>query len=303
MIIMNIGKFLRQRVDILVMAQTHAPVKVKMNMFSIICTLAFIFLIFASACFVLIRSYDYQMTRADNQLIKAKLALIAEELARGRRYLELTRNTDLQMRQMLGMDGGKNVNKPKVFEEEKQKTFDFAGIFKKDVGEIDETAYKGYLEDIEKAAKAQLASFQEIAWFYANKKNSSDFTPSIRPSNGRLTSGYGYRLNPFGQEDTKFHQGLDFADKPDSPIVAAANGVVRQTGWASGFGQAVLIDHGFGYSTLYAHVTDIRVKAGDSVKRGDKIATMGTTGRSTGVHLHYEVWKDGKPVNPRNYFK
>ena len=85
--------------------------------------------------------------------------------------------------------------------------------------------------------------------------------------------------------------------------MATADGVVRHTGWVNGYGQAVLVDHGFGYSTLYGHTTDIRVKAGDVVKRGQIIATMGSSGRSTGTHLHYEVWKDGQPVNPRNYFK
>ena len=74
-------------------------------------------------------------------------------------------------------------------------------------------------------------------------------------------------------------------------------------GWVPSFGQAILVDHGFGYSTLYAHTTGIQVKTGDVVKRGDKIATMGSSGYSTGTHLHYEVWKDGQPVNPRNYFK
>ena len=85
--------------------------------------------------------------------------------------------------------------------------------------------------------------------------------------------------------------------------MVTADGVVRHAGWVPSYGQAILVDHGFGYSTLYAHTTAIRVKAGDVVKRGDKIATMGSSGRSTGTHLHYEVWKDGQAVNPRNYFK
>ena len=89
----------------------------------------------------------------------------------------------------------------------------------------------------------------------------------------------------------------------DDSIVVTADGVVRHAGWVPSYGQARLVDHGFGYSTLYAHTTGIQVKAGDVVKRGDKIATMGSSGRSTGTHLHYEVWKDGQAVNPRNYFK
>jgi murein DD-endopeptidase MepM/ murein hydrolase activator NlpD len=110
-------------------------------------------------------------------------------------------------------------------------------------------------------------------------------------------------LDPFGHRTSKKHNGVDFAGLPDSPIFVTADGVVRHAGWVPSFGQAILVDHGFGYSTLYAHTTGIQVKAGDVVKRGDKIATMGSSGHSTGTHLHYEVWKDGQPVNPRNYFK
>ena len=160
-----------------------------------------------------------------------------------------------------------------------------------------------YVDDLEESAQARLASFQEIAWYFANKKEGLNSTPSIRPSNARISSGYGYRLDPFGRRSSKKHNGVDFAGKPDSPIFVTADGVVRHAGWVPSFGQAILVDHGFGYSTLYAHTTGIQVKAGDVVKRGDKIATMGSSGHSTGTHLHYEVWKDGQPVNPRNYFK
>lgn len=296
---MKSANFFSQRVDILIMPHRKAPLKIRLSMMSIILSLLCLAAAFLGACYVLVKNYDYQITRADNQLVKAKLALIAEELSRGRKYLELTRTTDAQMRSMLGMQAGADGGRQ--FEGE-DKNFDFAGIFKKDASEIDESEYGAYLDDIEAAAKAQLASFQEIAWFYANKKNAADFTPSIRPTQGRLTSGFGYRIHPL-RKNTRFHSGLDMADKPASPILVTADGVVRKVGWVRNLGQAVLVDHGFGYSTLYGHLAEIKVKPGDAVKRGDRIASMGTTGGSTGVHLHYEVWKDGKPVNPRAYFK
>lgn len=303
----NLGRFLRDKVDILIMPHAVKPIKINVKMWGLLAVL-FVWLgVTFVGLYALTRGYDYHMTRADNQLMKTKLALIAEELDRGRKYIEMTEKTDQQMRLMLGMPGGKNINNPKIFDKNAQpkekKTINFANIFKKDVAEIDESEFKDYLDEIESSALARLASYQEIAWFYANKRNVSSYTPSIRPSNGRLTSGFGYRLSPVGRRETRFHQGVDFADKADSHIKVTADGVVRQAGWAASFGQAVLVDHGFGYSTLYAHVTGLRVKAGDRIKRGDVIATMGTTGRSTGVHLHYEVWKDGKPVNPRDYFK
>lgn len=250
------------------------------------------------------RGYDYHITKADNELMRMKMKLIADELERGRKYLELTRTTDTQMRQMLGMPGGKFINLPKGWEAAKEKEEARAReLFQKDVKDLSAEEFESYIDNLEETAKMRLASFQEIAWYFANRREGLNSTPSIRPSNAPISSGFGYRLDPFGHRSTKRHNGIDFAGKPDSPIVVTADGVVRHAGWVPSYGQAILVDHGFGYSTLYAHTTGIQVKAGDVVKRGDKIATMGSSGRSTGTHLHYEVWKDGQAVNPRNYFK
>ena len=250
------------------------------------------------------RGYDYHITKADNELMRMKMKLIADELERGRKYLELTRTTDTQMRQMLGMPGGKFINLPKGWEAAKEKEDARAReLFQKDVKDLSAEEFESYIDNLEETAKMRLASFQEIAWYFANRREGLNSTPSIRPSNAPISSGFGYRLDPFGHRSTKRHNGIDFAGKPDSPIVVTADGVVRHAGWVPSYGQAILVDHGFGYSTLYAHTTGIQVKAGDVVKRGDKIATMGSSGRSTGTHLHYEVWKDGQAVNPRNYFK
>ncbi len=251
------------------------------------------------AAFIITRNIDYNLVKADNKVMKAKLGMIAQELKNNRDYLILVRKTDQQMRQMLGMKGGKYMNMPGGIEEGKEsRAITFSSIFSKDTKDIDEQELNEVFKETTAAAEEQIASFQEIAWFYTNQKNSSNATPSIKPaSNYRVTSNFGYRLSPF----PSYHYGMDLAGKANSPIYVTADGVVRQTGWATGYGQAVLVDHSFGYSTLYGHLADIRVKQGDRVKRGQVIANMGTTGRSTGVHLHYEVWKDGTPVNPKDY--
>ena len=250
------------------------------------------------------RVYDYNLIKADNRLMRVKMNLIADELERGRKFLDLTRTTDMQMRQMVGMPGGKFINLPKGWEEAKAKAdAGYQEMLGKDLAELDTDEFEHYIDDIEESAKTRLASYQEIAWYFANRREGQNSTPSIRPSGARISSGFGYRLDPFGHRTSKLHNGVDFAGKPDSPIVVTADGVVRHAGWVPSFGQAILVDHGFGYSTLYAHTTGILVKAGDVVKRGEQIATMGSSGRSTGTHLHYEVWKDGQAVNPQNYFK
>ena len=303
-LINSLVRLLGERVDILIMPRLGGSKKFKVRVWTLVLCTA-LWLIFTLCGFVFfVRAYDYNITKADNNLMRVKMQLIADELERGRKYLELTRTTDTQMRQMLGMPGGKFINLPKGWEEAKEKeNAKYQEMLDKDLTELEADEFENYIDSIEDSAKTRLASFQEIAWYFANRREGLNSTPSIRPSTARISSGFGYRLDPFGRRPTKRHNGIDFAGKPDSPIFVTADGVVRHAGWVPSYGRAILVDHGFGYSTLYAHTTDIRVKAGDVVKRGDKIATMGSSGRSTGTHLHYEVWKDGQAVNPRNYFK
>ena len=303
-LINHLVRALGERVDILIMPRLGASKKFKVRVLTLV--LVFVLWLVITLCgFVFfIRTYDYNITKAENNLMRVKMKLIADELERGRKYLDLTRTTDTQMRQMLGMPGGKFINLPKGWEAAKEKeNARFKEMWDKDLTELDADEFGEYIDVIEDSAKTRLASFQEIAWYFANRREGLNSTPSIRPASARISSGFGYRLDPFGHRSTKRHNGLDLAGKPDSPIVVTADGVVRHAGWVPSYGQAILVDHGLGYSTLYAHTTGIRVKAGDVVKRGDKIATMGSSGRSTGTHLHYEVWKDGQAVNPRNYFK
>lgn len=118
----------------------------------------------------------------------------------------------------------------------------------------------------------------------------------------RFTSGFGYRRDP-KTGGRRMHNGSDFAGPTGTDIFATADGVVTYAGWQSGFGRLVKIQHAFGIETLYAHNSRIRVKKGQRVSRGDHIADMGSTGRSTGTHLHYEVRVNGRPVNPMTYIK
>jgi murein DD-endopeptidase MepM/ murein hydrolase activator NlpD len=125
-------------------------------------------------------------------------------------------------------------------------------------------------------------------------------TPSIAPAKGWLSSGFGYRTSPItgGRE---FHEGVDIANRIGTPIHATADGIVAFVGKENGFGNVIKIDHGHGILTLYGHLSKIKAKLGAKVKRGNIIATMGNTGRSTGPHVHYEVRLNGVPVNPSNY--
>ena len=125
--------------------------------------------------------------------------------------------------------------------------------------------------------------------------------PSIWPVMGPLRSGYGVRSNPFGGSSTEFHKGQDIAVPLGTPIMATADGVIIAAEWHHGYGNAIYIDHGNGINTRYGHLSRIDVVVGQTVKRGDLIGLSGSTGRSTGPHLHYEVRVNGEATNPLPY--
>lgn len=133
-----------------------------------------------------------------------------------------------------------------------------------------------------------------------NQELESKRTPSGMPAPGYISSRYGARTDPFGR-GRAHHAGIDIDANAGDPVTAAAEGVVSFSGWRSGYGNVVEIDHGNGYKTLYAHNQANLVKAGDVVRSGQHIAKVGSTGRSTGSHLHFEVTLNGRQVNPRNY--
>lgn len=150
------------------------------------------------------------------------------------------------------------------------------------------------------ASSIQEESFSHLLGKLEEQKNLLAHTPAIRPADGWITSTFSYRQCPFTGK-REFHKGLDIANQQGTPIVATADGVISFAGENGSLGRVVVIDHGHGITTRYAHLQKDIKKRGDRVKRGEKIALMGNTGRSTGPHLHYEVRLNGVPVNPDKY--
>lgn len=127
------------------------------------------------------------------------------------------------------------------------------------------------------------------------------YTPYVWPVVGKLESGFGGRRNPFGGGSYEFHTGQDIDAPWGAPVIAGATGKVSFVGWQNGYGQLVVIDHGGGLTTRYGHLSHIGVSQGATVRRGEFVGKVGSTGRSTGPHLHYEVRIDDEPVNPLQY--
>ena len=162
------------------------------------------------------------------------------------------------------------------------------------------------LDIIQKQMVIQSKSLDEIAKLAEEKEKLLAAIPAIQPVRNkdltRMASGFGWRTDPFTKA-RKMHKGMDFTAPRGTPIFASGDGVVtRADNRSSGYGKHIRIDHGYGYLSLYAHLSKYNVSKGQKVKRGDLIGFVGNTGRSEAPHLHYEVWKDGEKINPINFY-
>ena len=168
------------------------------------------------------------------------------------------------------------------------------------------TSIVNSLNNLSARIAVQTKSYGEIEGFIKNKEQLLACTPAIQPVSNkdlsRIASGFGYRIDPV-YKTSKFHAGLDFAAPQGTPIYATANGTVETAGnTGNGYGNHVVINHGYGYQTLYGHMFRVKVREGQKVKRGEIIGWVGSTGKSTGPHCHYEVRRNGDAVDPVYYF-
>lgn len=158
------------------------------------------------------------------------------------------------------------------------------------------------IEELKHQVAESMASVAEIREYMAKERDVYRATPQGFPVDGRLSSGFGMRVHPrYGRR--QFHSGIDLTAERGTPVHATADGIVSFSGWSKGSGNIVVIEHGQGFSTVYAHNTKNLIKVGQTVKRGQEIATTGSTGVSTGPHVHYEIWKNGECVNPETFEK
>lgn len=156
------------------------------------------------------------------------------------------------------------------------------------------------LQALAAAARTEEHSIQQLSSYLQDQRSLLAATPSIWPVRGWVTSNFGARTSPFSGEPA-IHEGLDIAAGVGTPVRSPADGIVALAGIQGGYGKIVVIDHGYGLATRYGHLSEVNVSAGQRVRRGDRLGSVGNTGRSTGPHLHYEVRVNNLPVNPRRY--
>jgi murein DD-endopeptidase MepM/ murein hydrolase activator NlpD len=183
---------------------------------------------------------------------------------------------------------------------------DFRRIFslksKDKVLDAVDTTYSGSIDiqNLMAELHKSVETVDEIKDYLRIKKDIYMATPKGFPVNGNVTSPYGKRKDPFSHI-TSFHSGIDISASPGTPVRATAEGVVSYSGWTQFSGYVVVLEHGLGFSTVYAHNKKNAVRVGQKLHRGEILGYVGSTGKSTGPHVHYEIWEKGKNVNPRKF--
>lgn len=178
---------------------------------------------------------------------------------------------------------------------------DFAGGILAEEKDRDYAKLSVRLDQVTKRSQMREMSMIELMDFLKDRDNILASTPTGKPVvGGWVTSGFGIRLSPMSGKP-HMHEGVDIAANPGTPVYSPAEGIVKFSGYDAGYGKAIIIEHGYGVETRYGHNSQLHVGVGQRVKRGDLIANVGSTGRSTGPHLHYEVHYNGAPVDPTNF--
>lgn len=213
-----------------------------------------------------------------------------------------------RMKERLGYYSGQFIEMKATMSALKKAETEFRKLFslnsKQKVLENVDTSDSGAIdmEALKQQIKKTMETVGDIKEYLSQQRDLYVATPKGWPVKGNITSYYGQREHPkTGEED--FHTGMDISANPGNPVTATADGIVSFSGWNGGSGNLVVIEHGFGYSTFYAHNKMTTVKVGQRIKRGDIISYVGSTGNSTGPHVHYEVWRNGGPVNPKSFIE
>lgn len=242
---------------------------------------------------------ELERLRKENSQQKIQLLALSQKIDQISSTMKALREFDHKLKMMVNLDDGEESGQ-------------FLGIGGSDASAFNpdhtvENAHKNLvrlmhqsLDNLEEEAEIRTGEKKELYKYLENQKAMLRCTPSIWPTKGWVSSGFGGRISPFTNKK-EFHQGLDICTRKGTEIIAPADGIVSAVGSNYGYGKIVTIKHGYGLKTRYAHLDTILVKKGEHVQRGQEIARVGTTGRTTGPHLHYEVHLKDVPVDPLRY--
>ncbi|MDD5285947.1 MAG: M23 family metallopeptidase [Desulfuromonadaceae bacterium] len=233
-------------------------------------------LLLVFVCIGFVYTISLTVHALDYYVMKKQYAYMSGQFRAMQTTIHSLKASEVEFKQLFSLG-----SKKKVLEAVKQEDND---------GSID-------VDELNRQISESMKSVSEIKSYLAKELNTYRATPEGWPVDGKFSSGFGMRIHP--QTGRKlFHSGVDFSAPKGTPVHVTADGIISVAAWSKGNGKIVVVEHGHGYSTVYAHNSRIDVKAGQTVKRGQVIAATGATGNATGPHVHYEVWKDGHFVNP-----
>ncbi|NTV58920.1 MAG: M23 family metallopeptidase [Deltaproteobacteria bacterium] len=243
----------------------------------------------------------------ENSLQKQQITSLAGKVDAINQKMAELKEFDRKVRVMVSHDPSKGSGMESAGEQQQ-----FIGVGGSDssLGGINSPSERGHkklvrmmyraLDNLDSDISVQKDEKAELMRLLDRQKSILACTPSVWPAKGWVSSGFGYRLSPFTNEK-ELHRGLDICSRKGAPVLAPADGVVAYVETDPGYGKTVIINHGYGLNTVYAHLEKVHVKKGQVVRRHQEIATVGDSGRTTGAHLHYEVHLNGVPVNPLRY--
>lgn len=243
------------------------------------------------------QSHTLDRLQTENQDLKVQFKALTQQINNIQNQLNRVNEMDHRVRLAIGIEQNSNseigVGGPESDEPAMSQL-----LPAEEANRIKKIAAK--LSQINTSLSNQELSLEELDAYLEDNEALIMATPSLWPVRGWVTSDFGVRSSPFHSENM-IHEGMDIATTIGSLIRAPASGIVIYAGWEQGYGNLVTIAHGYGLTTRFGHCSEILVRKGEAVKRGQVIATVGVTGRATGPHLHYEVRIQGVPVNPRRY--
>jgi murein DD-endopeptidase MepM/ murein hydrolase activator NlpD len=279
------------------------PLRVKLlRVFSFIAAVAVAGFLFMQIAYRYFPSANEKKLMQENERVQEKFDLVQQEIQQMSKQLrEIEKRDNEVYRSIFEASPIPDSARTKMMEKQREERL-IASLTDKELN----SSIINQIKNLSSRLFAQSKSFESVENMVKNKEALLAATPAIQPVSNkdltRLASGFGYRIDPV-YKTTKFHAGLDFAAPQGSPVYATADGVVSLAGnVGNGYGNHVVINHGFSYETLYGHMVRVKVRGGQKVRRGEVIGWVGSTGKSTGPHLHYEVHKNGVDINPIYYF-
>lgn len=247
---------------------------------------------------VVSQSADDRAIKEENAQLRGELLQIQQKVANINKTLDRVQQLDQKLRAIsLLSDPDRNLAIGPVGAKEGEGESDGKALV---LDPEDGPTVESKLDSLSAEAAKQEQSLQELQEYFQDQKSLLASAPSVWPARGFVTSDFGHRLDPYTAERV-MHKGLDIAVPYGTAVNAPADGTVVFASTEGGYGNVLVIDHGYGIKTRFGHLAQILVKAGQKVHRGDKVALSGNTGRSTGPHVHYEVRVNGIPQNPRKF--